>query len=87
MKDEAIVRGLRDMADNFLHDPQLLRRAATRIENMAKPPEVVSTKAILNAMQDHYWDSLEPQREIVMKHVEGVLRLFEQSQSQSSEDK
>lgn len=33
--------------------------------------------AVLQAMQDHYWDSLEPHREIVLKHVEGVLRLFQ----------
>jgi hypothetical protein len=44
-----------------------------------QPEDRLTTKAVLNAMQDHYWDSLEPNRDIVMKHVEGVLRLFEQS--------
>jgi hypothetical protein len=50
-----------------------------KIEEALPPEDRLTTKAVLNAMQDHYWDSLEPNRDIVMKHVEGVLRLFEQS--------
>ena len=30
---------------------------------------------IMRRMRDHYWDSLEPQRELVLKHIEGALRL------------
>jgi hypothetical protein len=52
-----------------------------------QPEDRLTTKAVLNAMQDHYWDSLEPNRDIVMKHVEGVLRLFEQSHMNSGEPK
>ena len=37
----------------------------------------LTTTAVLDAMKDHYWDSLEPQRELVIKHIEGVMRLFE----------
>lgn len=30
--------------------------------------------AILRVMRDHYWDSLEPQKELVLKHIEGAMR-------------
>ncbi len=30
---------------------------------------------LLDLFKDHYWDTLEPNREIVMKHVESVLAL------------
>ena len=32
--------------------------------------------ALMRAMRDHYWDSLEPQKELVLKHIEGALRWF-----------
>lgn len=27
----------------------------------------------LEAAKDHYWDSLEPERESVIKHIEGII--------------
>jgi hypothetical protein len=32
--------------------------------------------AIMRVMRDHYWDSLEPQKELVLKHIEGAMRLL-----------
>jgi hypothetical protein len=42
---------------------------------------------IMHAMRDHYWDSLEPQKELVLKHIEGALRWAFQSQPQQEQGK
>lgn len=39
--------------------------------------------AVMRAMRDHYWDSLEPQKELVLKHIEGALRWLGQSPPQN----
>ncbi len=30
-------------------------------------------EVVLQVMRDHYWDSLEPQRDLIIKHIEGAL--------------
>jgi hypothetical protein len=37
-------------------------------ELLAKPPA-----GLLSHFEDHYWDSLEPQKDIVLKHVRSIL--------------
>ena len=39
---------------------------------MAEAPTIKD--AVMRVMRDHYWDSLEPQKELVLKHIEGAMR-------------
>ena len=39
---------------------------------MDKAPTIKD--AIMRLMVDHYWDSLNPQKELIIKHIEGALR-------------
>lgn len=29
---------------------------------------------IMRVLRDHYWDSLEPQKALILKHIEGAMR-------------
>ena len=31
-------------------------------------------ETLMRAFNDHYWDSLEPQKALLLKHIEGALR-------------
>lgn len=33
-------------------------------------------EVVMRAMRDHYWDSLESQKDLVLKHIEGTMRSF-----------
>ena len=31
-------------------------------------------EAVMRVMKNHYWDSLEPQKKLILLHIEGALR-------------
>lgn len=49
--------------------------AALAAENYAKHGSTIKD-ALMRALADHYWDSLEPHKDLILKHVEGALRSF-----------
>jgi hypothetical protein len=36
-------------------------------------PELMTGQEWLKIMRDHYWDSLEPQRDLILRHIEGAI--------------
>jgi len=63
------------MVDRLLARPEAVPTATALA--MEQAPTI--RDAVMRAMRDHYWDSLEPQKELVLKHVEGALRWLAQS--------
>jgi hypothetical protein len=33
----------------------------------------INANDLLDAAKDHYWDSLEHERELIIKHIEGII--------------
>jgi hypothetical protein len=36
----------------------------------------INANDLLDAAKDHYWDSLEHERELIIKHIEGIISCF-----------
>jgi hypothetical protein len=36
----------------------------------------INANDLLDAAKDHYWDSLEHERESIIKHIEGIISCF-----------
>ena len=35
----------------------------------------------VDAAKDHYWDSFEPQRELIIKHIESIAEFFKEPEN------
>lgn len=46
----------------------------TSLSELAMKEAPTIGEAIMRTMLDHYWDSLEPQKDLILKHIEGAMR-------------
>jgi hypothetical protein len=42
----------------------------------------IVVRKVMERLHDHYWDSLEPHRELILKHVRGAIGNTEQSKNE-----
>jgi len=41
----------------------------------------MTNEEVLKLANEHYWDTLEPVRELIIKHIEGMLSTQEKSEN------
>lgn len=80
-QNEKLVERLRLEANHHSNSDaasRLMREAAAALSPPAAPVEGWKER-VRSVAKDHYWDSLIPQKKIVLAHIDGILNTVESS--------
>lgn len=67
-----------DLSNAQIAEPPAARPEEQQHTGMALAMKEAPTikDAVMHAMRQHYWDSLAPHRDLILRHIEGALNSF-----------